>query len=156
MSRRRKSIKRKILPDPKYNDLNLSKFINIIMKDGKKSIAERIVYNAFNLIHNETQENPLKVFKQAIEKVKPILEVKSRRVGGANYQVPIDVKTERGLALSFRWLKKAACERNENNMYIKLANELIDAYRDRGSAIKKRENTHKMAEANKAFAHYRW
>ena len=156
MSRRRKNIKRKNFPDPLYGDINVGKFTNIIMKNGKKSIAEKILYKAFTFIKEQNQEDPLRIFKMAVERVRPLIEVKSRRVGGASYQVPIEVRNERALALSFRWIRDAAKNRNDKQMYISLAYELIDASNEKGEAIKKKENIHKMAEANKAFAHYRW
>jgi len=156
MSRRHRSIKRIILPDLKYQDNIVGKFINIIMKQGKKSIAEKIVYKSFNIIKNSLKDDPLKIFKTALEKVRPLVELRSRRVGGANYQVPVEVSAERGLVLAFRWIKDAAKKRSGQQMHIKIANEIIDAFQERGEAVKKRENTHKMAEANKAFAHYLW
>jgi len=156
MSRRHRSIKKIVLPDLKYQDNMVGKFINIIMKQGKKSTAEKIVYKSFNTIKDLLKDDPLKIFKSALEKVRPLVELRSRRVGGANYQVPVEVSTERGLILAFRWIKEAAKKRAEQQMHIKIANEIIDAFQDRGESIKKRENTHKMAEANKAFAHYLW
>jgi len=156
MSRRRKCFKRNILTDPKYNSLLLGKFINILMIEGKKSLARSILYRSFEIINSATNEDPLKIFKKAIEKVRPLVEVKSRRVGGANYQVPIEVNDKRGTMLSFRWLKLAARSRNENSMYMRLANEILAAYNNEGEAIRKKEQMHKMADANKAFAHYLW
>lgn len=156
MPRRRVAEKREILPDPKYGSVLLSKFISVIMKDGKKAIAERICYGAFEIMKSKTGEDPLKVFKTAIENVKPVLEVRPRRVGGATYQVPVEVRPQRRIALAFRWINNYARQRNENTMREKLAGELLDAYNKAGSSIKKKEDTHKMAEANKAFAHYRW
>ena len=156
MSRRQRVVKREILPDPVYNSQLLSKFVNVVMKDGKKSVAERILYGALALIEERTGEDPMKVFKKAIDNVKPTVEVKSRRVGGSNYQVPIEVKPNRRLALSFRWLITAAKARSEKTMRQRLAGELMDAAEARGAAIKKKEDTHRMADANKAFAHYRW
>nr|PZM93499.1 MAG: 30S ribosomal protein S7 [Pseudomonadota bacterium] len=156
MPRRRVVEKRKILPDPKFNDRLLAKFINKVMRDGKKSVAERIVYGAFGVIEARTGEDPLRVFKKALDNVKPVLEVKSRRVGGATYQVPVEVRPERRVSLAMRWLIQHARLRGEKTMVEKLAGELLDAANNRGGAVKKREDTHKMAEANKAFAHYRW
>lgn len=156
MSRRDSAIKREVLPDPVYNSQLVTRFINVIMKDGKKSIAEKIVYGALETIEERTSEDPMKVFKKAIEVVKPALEVKSRRVGGSTYQVPIEVRPGRKLALSFRWIIQGAMRRGEKTMRLKLAGELADAASNRGAAVKKKEDTHRMAEANKAFAHYRW
>jgi len=156
MPRRRVVEKRKILPDPKYHDRILTKFINDVMRDGKKSIAERIVYGAFDIVEAKTNEEPLRVFKKALDNVKPVLEVKSRRVGGATYQVPVEVRPERRVALGMRWIITYAQGRGEKTMAEKLAGEILDAAANRGGAVKKREDTHKMAEANKAFAHYRW
>lgn len=156
MPRRRVVEKRKILPDPKYHDRILTKFINDVMRDGKKSIAERIVYGAFDIVEAKTNEEPLRVFKKALDNVKPVLEVKSRRVGGATYQVPVEVRPERRVALGMRWIITYAQSRGEKTMAEKLAGEILDAAANRGGAVKKREDTHKMAEANKAFAHYRW
>ena len=156
MSRRRKAEKRPVLPDPKFKDQVVSKFMSCLMFDGKRSVAEKIVYKAFEFIENNINEQPVKVFKKAIDKARPLAEVRSRRVGGANYQVPVEVRFERSLALSFRWIRDAAKNRQEKNMYLKLANEIIDAFNNKGAAVKKRENMHKMAEANKAFSHYLW
>jgi small subunit ribosomal protein S7 len=156
MPRRRVAEKREILPDPKYNSKVVSKFINSIMIDGKKSVAERICYGAFEIIKEKTGEDPLKVFKTAVENVKPIIEVKPRRVGGATYQVPVEVRHNRKTALAFRWIREFARKRPERTMTERLAGELLDAYNKTGASVKKREDTHKMAEANKAFAHYRW
>lgn len=156
MPRRRVAEKRDILPDPKYNSKIVSKFINAIMKDGKKSIAEKICYGAFEILKNKTGSDPLKVFKAALENVKPVLEVKPRRVGGATYQVPVEIRPHRRTALAFRWILNYARARSEKTMQERLAGELLDAYNNTGSSIKKKEDTHKMAEANKAFAHYRW
>ncbi|NOY64447.1 MAG: 30S ribosomal protein S7 [Nitrospirae bacterium] len=156
MPRRRVAQKREILPDPKYHSTMVSKFINAIMKDGKKSLAEKICYGAFDIIREKTGEEPLKVFKTAIENVRPIIEVRPRRVGGATYQVPVEVRPNRSLALAFRWIRDFARKRPERTMTERLAAELIDAYNKTGASIKKREDTHKMAEANRAFAHYRW
>jgi small subunit ribosomal protein S7 len=147
--------KRQILPDPVYNSQLVTKFVNVIMKDGKKSVAERILYDALEIVSENTEEDPMKVFKQAVDNVKPAVEVKSRRVGGSTYQVPIEVRPNRRLALSFRWLLDNARRRGEKTMRQRLAGELMDAAENRGAAIKKREDTHRMAEANKAFAHYR-
>ncbi|RMG00684.1 MAG: 30S ribosomal protein S7 [Nitrospirae bacterium] len=156
MPRRRVAEKREILPDPKYGSKVLSKFINAIMKDGKKSTAERICYGAFEILKEKTGEDPLKVFKAALENVKPIVEVRPRRVGGATYQVPVEVRANRKLALAFRWIRDNARKRPERTMTQRLAGELLDAYNNTGASVKKREDTHKMAEANRAFAHYRW
>ena len=156
MPRRIAPEKREVLPDPVYNSQLLSKFINVIMKDGKKSVAERILYDALDIVSERSGEDPLKVFKKAVEGVKPAVEVKSRRVGGSTYQVPMEVRPNRRLALSFRWILQSAMRRGEKTMNQRLAGELLDAAENRGAAIKKREDTHRMAEANKAFAHYRW
>jgi len=156
MPRRRVAEKREILPDPNYNSKLLSKFVNILLEDGKKSTAERICYGAFDLIKKKTGNDPLKVFKTAIENVKPLVEVKPRRVGGATYQVPVEVRAHRRSALAFRWIINYSRGRSEKTMQERLAGELLDAYNNTGSSIKKKEDTHKMAEANKAFAHYRW
>jgi small subunit ribosomal protein S7 len=157
MSRRRKADKRNIIPDPKFNDRVLSRFINIVMNDGKKSIAEKIVYKALEIASNKLKEkNSLDLFKTALNNVKPGIEVRSRRVGGATYQVPVEVRNERALALAIRWIVDASRKRSEKSMTHRLAQELIDATENKGASIKKREDTHKMAEANRAFAHYRW
>jgi small subunit ribosomal protein S7 len=156
MARRRSAQKREILPDPKYKDKLVAKFINNLMLDGKKSLAERIFYDSMDLIQGKMNEDPLGVFKKAVENTKPVLEVKSRRVGGATYQVPVEVRADRKQALSIRWLISSAESRTERTMVEKLANELVDAANKRGAAIKKKEDVHRMAEANKAFAHYRW
>lgn len=156
MPRRREVVKRDIIPDPKYGDVLLARFINYVMRRGKKSTAEKILYDAIDLIEERTGQNGLEVIKKAIENVKPVLEVTSRRVGGATYQVPIEVRSNRRLALAMRWIISFAKARPEKTMAEKLAAELILAYKREGPSIKKREDTHKMAEANKAFAHYRW
>lgn len=171
MSRRRKADKREILPDPKFNDLVLSKFMNNIMEDGKKSVAETIVYKALDIMETKggkdetdgegdsaggSSHKGLRLFHKALKKVSPLVEVRSRRVGGATYQVPVEVRADRARALAMRWIITAARKRGENTMIDRLAGELLDAANDRGTAVKKREDTHKMAEANKAFAHYRW
>ncbi len=156
MSRRRRAEKRDVLPDPKYGDRIVSKFMNNVMRDGKKSVAERIVYGAFDEITSRGGSDAVKVFHDAIENVKPQIEVRSRRVGGATYQVPIEVRPIRAQALAFRWLITAARGRSENTMVQRLSRELMDAAENRGNAVKKREDTHRMAEANKAFSHYRW
>jgi len=145
-----------ILPDPKFRDLVLSKFMNNLMFDGKKSVSEKIVYGAFDEIENKMKRPPLEVFHEALDNIKPSVEVRSRRVGGATYQVPVEVRPQRREALAIRWLIKASRDRNEKTMKDRLASELIDAVNTRGSAVKKKEDTHKMAEANKAFSHYRW
>ena len=156
MPRRREVPKREILPDPKFKSEEVAKFINVLMTRGKKSVAERIMYGALDQIAKKSGKDPFEVFGAAINNVKPMVEVKSRRVGGANYQVPVDVRPERRTALAIRWLLIAARERNEKTMQRRLAGELMDAFRKQGAAFKKKEDTHRMAEANKAFAHYRW
>ena len=156
MSRRKAAPKRKILPDPKYGNLKVAKFMNQIMKNGKKSIAEGIVYGAFSEIENKSKKEPVQVFEKALEEAGPVVEVKARRVGGATYQVPVEVRNERALALAIRWIVDASRKRNEKSMTDRLANELVDANENKGASIKKKEDTHKMAEANRAFAHYRW
>jgi len=156
MARRRSAQKREILPDPKYHDKLVTKFINNLMLDGKKSLAERIFYSSMDIMQSKENDDPLSLFKKAVENTKPILEVKSRRVGGATYQVPVEVRSDRKQALSIRWLLTSAKARTERTMEERLANELIDAANKRGAAIKKKEDVHRMAEANKAFAHYRW
>jgi small subunit ribosomal protein S7 len=156
MSRRHSAEKREINPDPKFGDLVVTKFMNAVMYDGKKSVAETIVYGALDQIQAKTRQEPVTVFRQAIDNVAPHVEVRSRRVGGATYQVPVDVRPERRQALAIRWLITAARNRNETTMVDRLSGELLDAANNRGTAVKKREDTHKMAEANRAFAHYRW
>ena len=156
MSRRHRAEKREILPDAKFKDLVLAKFMNAIMLDGKKSVAERIVYGALEIVEGKAKTEPVRVFHDALENIKPAVEVRSRRVGGATYQVPVEVRPERRQALAIRWLVSASRSRNENTMRERLAAELLDASNNRGSAVKKREDTHKMAEANRAFSHYRW
>ncbi len=156
MARKGIAPKRDVLPDPKYGDKVVSKFINRLLKEGKKSTAERVLYSAFDLIEDRTKSDPLKVFKKAIDNVRPSLEVKSRRVGGATYQVPVEIRYERKMALALRWLAVHAKGRGEKTMTERLAAELIDASNFKGAAFKKKEDVHKMAEANKAFAHYRW
>jgi small subunit ribosomal protein S7 len=156
MSRRHAAEKRSVLPDAKYGDLVLTKFMNNLMLDGKKSIAERIVYGALERVETKVKRAPIEMFHEALENIKPSVEVRSRRVGGATYQVPVEVRPERREALAIRWLIIASRKRNENTMEERLAGELLDAVQSRGSAVKKREDTHKMADANKAFSHYRW
>jgi small subunit ribosomal protein S7 len=156
MSRRRTAEKREIQPDPKFGDVVVSKFMNCLMYEGKKSVTESIVYGAFEQIQKKSGNDPVKVFHDALGNVKPQLEVRSRRVGGATYQVPVEVRTERRQALAIRWIITAARARNENTMVDRLSGELLDAANNRGTAVKKREDTHKMAEANRAFSHYRW
>jgi len=156
MSRRHSAEKREINPDPKFGNLVVSKFMNSIMYQGKKSVAEQIVYGAFDIIEGKTKSNPVGVFQQALDNVMPAIEVRSRRVGGATYQVPVEVRTDRRQALGFRWIIAAARDRNEKTMVERLSAELLDASNSRGNAVKKREDTHRMAEANRAFAHYRW
>ena len=156
MSRRHSAEKREINPDAKFGNLVISKFMNSIMYEGKKSVAERIVYGAFDIVENRARANPIEVFRAALENVAPAIEVRSRRVGGATYQVPVEVRTERRQALAIRWLIQAARARNDKTMVDRLSAELLDAANNRGNAVKKREDTHRMAEANKAFSHYRW
>jgi small subunit ribosomal protein S7 len=156
MSRRHSAEKREINPDPKFGNLVVSKFMNSIMREGKKSVAEAIVYGALDVIEGKTKSNPVGVFQQALDNVMPSLEVRSRRVGGATYQVPVEVRTDRRQALGIRWLISAARDRNEKTMVERLSAELMDASNNRGNAVKKREDTHRMAEANRAFSHYRW
>ncbi len=156
MARRRVAEKREILPDPKYNSKLVSRFISVILKDGKKATAERICYGAFDILRDKTGQDALKAFKTAMENVKPILEVRPRRVGGATYQVPMEVKPQRKVALALRWVISYSRARKEKTMVERLAGELLDAFNNTGSSIKKKEDTHKMAEANRAFAHYRW
>ncbi len=156
MPRRREVEKRKVLPDPKYHSTELSKFINIIMECGKKAVAEKIVYDALEVAQNRTKKDGLAIFNQAMEAIKPIVELKSRRVGGANYQIPVEVAPSRQIALAMRWVRDAARKRGEKSMGLRLGNELVEAIEGRGSAMKRREETHKMAEANKAFAHFRY
>jgi small subunit ribosomal protein S7 len=156
MSRRHSAEKREVLPDPKFGDVVVSKFMNNLMYDGKKSVAEGIVYGAFDQIEGKLKGDPVKVFHEALDNVRPEVEVRSRRVGGATYQVPVEVRSTRAQALAIRWLIGAARARSELTMVDRLANELIDASNNRGAAVKKREDTHRMAEANKAFSHYRW
>lgn len=156
MPRRREVPKRDVLPDPKFGNVEVSKFVNVIMTNGKKSVAERIVYGAFGVIAQKSGKDPVEVFAAAINNVKPVVEVKSRRVGGANYQVPVEVRPTRRLALSMRWIRDAARKRSEKSMDLRLANELLEAAEGRGAAMKKREEVHRMAEANKAFSHFRF
>ncbi|UFS68727.1 30S ribosomal protein S7 [Geomonas sp. RF6] len=156
MPRRREVAKRVILPDPKYGDRTVAKLINIIMLDGKKSTAERALYGALELAASKASDEPVKVLKRCLDNIKPMLEVKSRRVGGSTYQVPVEVRPERRMSLAMRWLVKYSNARSEKTVTDKLAGEILDAYNNRGAAVKKREDTHKMAEANRAFAHYRW
>ena len=156
MSRRRAAESRSILPDPKYGDEVLAKFINMIMRSGKKSVAEKIVYGALVEIQDKKKQDAMEVFNKALENVRPIVEVRSRRVGGATYQIPVEVRTARSQTLAMRWLVESAKKRGEKNMGLRLAGELLDAADSRGAAMKKKEDTHKMAEANKAFSHYRW
>ena len=156
MPRRREVEKRKILPDPKFQDRIVAKFVNNLMRKGKKSTGERIIYGAFDQVEQKLKDDPLKIFKKALDNVKPVVEVKSRRVGGATYQVPVEVRSTRRQTLAMRWVIEAARARSEKSMAFRLAHELMDAAESRGAAVRKREDTHKMAEANKAFAHYRW
>ena len=154
--RRRSAPKREILPDPKFGDLVLAKFVNILMLDGKKSVAEKIVYDALDTIKAKGNPEPVEVFKQALENIGPQVEIKSRRVGGSTYQVPVEVRADRKIALAMRWMIEASRKRGEKGMKLRLAGEVLDANQNRGSAFKKKEDTHRMAEANKAFAHFRW
>ena len=156
MPLRREVPKREILPDPKFNNVEVAKFVNVLMTRGKKSVAERIIYGALDTIKSKSGKDPLEVFSQAVQNVKPVVEVKSRRVGGANYQVPVEVRPVRRTALSMRWIREAARKRGEKSMAQRLANELMEAAEGRGGAVKKKEEVHRMAEANKAFAHYRF
>lgn len=162
MPRKGEVPKRKVLPDPKFTDTpsetrrRITKFINVVMRDGKKSVAEQIVYGSFDLVAERAKDDPVKVWERALGNVRPRVEVKSRRVGGSTYQVPIEVRNDRSLALGMRWLTSFARRRNEKTMMERLANEILDAAQNRGAAVKKREDVHKMADANKAFAHYRW
>ena len=156
MPRRRVVAKREVIPDPKYGNTTLAKFMNHVMISGKKSVAESIVYGALDVVQERSNRDPIEVFDEALENIAPMVEVKSRRVGGATYQVPVEVRPERREALAIRWLITASRKRNENTMEERLAGELLDAVQSRGSAVKKREDTHKMADANKAFSHYRW
>jgi small subunit ribosomal protein S7 len=156
MPRRREVPKREILPDPKFANIEITKFVNVLMTRGKKSVAERIVYGAFDVIKSKSGKDPVEVFTQAVQNVKPVVEVKSRRVGGANYQVPVEVRPVRRVALAMRWLREAAQKRGEKSMTVRLAGELQEAADGRGGAMKKREEVHRMAEANKAFSHYRF
>jgi small subunit ribosomal protein S7 len=156
MSRRHSAEKREVNPDPKYSDLVITKFMNAVMSDGKKSVAERIVYGALERMEQKAKSDPIAMFHQALDNVMPAVEVRSRRVGGATYQVPVEVRSERRQALAIRWIISAARSRNENTMVERLSGELLDAASNRGTAVKKREDTHKMADANRAFSHYRW
>jgi small subunit ribosomal protein S7 len=156
MSRRHKAEKREVNPDPKFSDFVITKFMNAVMEQGKKSVAERIVYGALDRMESRAKQDPVQMFHQALDNVMPAVEVRSRRVGGATYQVPVEVRPERRQALAIRWIISAARGRNENTMVDRLSGELLDAANNRGSAVKKREDTHKMAEANRAFSHYRW
>jgi small subunit ribosomal protein S7 len=156
MPRRREVPKRVILPDPKYNDKTVAKLINILMVGGKKSVAESILYRALDIVESKTGEEAVKALKKSLDNIKPTLEVKSRRVGGSTYQVPVEVRPDRRVSLAMRWLIKYSAARSEKTMTEKMAGEILDAFNSRGAAVKKREDTHKMAEANRAFAHYRW
>ena len=156
MSRRRAAEKRNILPDHKYKDLIIARFMNRIMLDGKKSISEKIVYGAFDIVSKKTEKDPLSFFHEALDNVKPNLEVKSRRVGGATYQVPMEVRPRRAQTLAMKWIVDCAVKRNEKTMRERVAGEILDAHNNKGNAVKKREETHKMAEANRAFSHFRW
>ncbi|HRN82759.1 MULTISPECIES: 30S ribosomal protein S7 [Nitrosomonas] len=156
MPRRREVPKREILPDPKYHNVELAKFVNVLMTRGKKSVAEQIIYGALNHLEKKTGKDPVEVFTQALSNIRPVVEVKSRRVGGANYQVPVEVRSIRRSALAMRWLRDAARKRSEKSMDLRLASELLEASENRGAAIKKREEVHRMAESNKAFSHFRF
>ena len=154
--RRRSAPKREILPDPKYGDLVLAKFVNILMLDGKKSVAEKIVYDALDTIESKGNAEPIETFKQALQNIGPQVEIKSRRVGGSTYQIPVEVRADRRVALAMRWIIESSRKRGEKGMKLRLASEVLDAVQNRGTAFKKKEETHRMAEANKAFAHFRW
>ncbi|MBU2790148.1 MAG: 30S ribosomal protein S7 [Acidithiobacillus caldus] len=156
MPRRREVPKRTVLPDPKYKEELIAKFANVMMRDGKKSTAEKIVYGALEIVAEKAKTDPMEVFRKAIDNVRPVVEVKSRRVGGATYQVPVEVRSDRRMALAMRWLRDSARKRNEKSMGNRLAAEILEAAENRGNAVRKREETHRMAEANKAFAHFRW
>ena len=156
MPRRREVPKREVLPDPKFGSVEITKFVNVIMLDGKKGVAESIVYGAFDICHSKLNKEPIEIFEQALNNVMPVVEVRARRVGGANYQVPVEVRADRRLTLGIRWMVNYARQRSERTMEERLAGELMDAYNNTGAAVKKKEDTHKMAEANKAFAHYRF
>jgi small subunit ribosomal protein S7 len=156
MSRRHRAEKRDVIPDPKFGDLVVTKFMNSLMKDGKKSAAESIVYGAFDIVEAKTKQDPITVFHNALDNIRPAVEVRSRRVGGATYQVPVEVRADRQQALAIRWLIESARKRGENTMRERLSGELMDAMNGRGQAVKKREDTHRMADANRAFSHYRW
>ena len=156
MPRRRAAIKREVLPDHKFKDTILTKFMNRIMLDGKKSVSEKIVYGAFDIVFEKTKEKPIEFFHSALDNVKPNLEVRARRVGGATYQVPVEVRPRRAQTLAMKWIVDCASKRNEKTMKERIANEIIDAFNNKGNAVKKREETHKMAEANRAFSHFRW
>ena len=156
MPRRRSPEKRKVLPDPKYKDVILAKFMNNLMKDGKKSVAEKIVYGAFDIVSKKTDKEAIEFFHEALNNVKPSLEVRSRRVGGATYQVPMEVRPKRAQTLAMKWIVDSAGKRNEKTRRERVANEIIDAFNNKGNAVKKREETHKMADANRAFSHFRW
>ena len=156
MSRRRAAVKRQVLPDPKYGDKTVSKFTSCLMYDGKRSTAEKIVYGAFDLVSKKTDKSPIDFFHEALNNVKPSLEVRSRRVGGATYQVPMEVRPKRAQTLAMKWIVDSALKRNEKTMRERVANEIFDAFNNKGNAVKKREETHKMAEANRAFSHFRW
>ena len=156
MARKKREYKRIVLPDPKFGDVAVTRFVNVIMRRGKKSIAEKAIYAAFDAIQKKSNENPIELFHKALQNVRPLVEVRSRRVGGANYQIPTEVPAERGQSLALRWLVNATEERSERNLSERIAGELFDASQNRGGAIKKKEDTHRMAEANKAFAHFKW
>lgn len=156
MTRKKRDYTREILPDPKYNDTTVARFINVVMESGKRSIAEKAIYGALDVLSEKTKESPVEAFHRALSQVRPVVEVRSRRVGGATYQVPSEVRPKRAEALALRWIKTAANDRTEKRLSDRLANEMLDALQNRGNAVKKREDTHRMAEANKAFAHFKW
>ncbi|WP_312262023.1 30S ribosomal protein S7 [Candidatus Igneacidithiobacillus taiwanensis] len=156
MPRRREVPKRIVLPDPKYKEEVLAKFANVLMRDGKKSVAEKIVYGALDIVAEKSKADPMEIFRKALDNVRPVVEVKSRRVGGATYQVPVEIRADRRMALAMRWLRDSARKRNEKSMGNRLAAEILEAAENRGNAVRKREETHRMAEANKAFSHFRW
>ncbi len=156
MGRKGPAVHREALPDPKYHSRVIAKFVNVLMKRGKKSVAENVMYNALEIVGKKSNEDPVDLFKKALENVKPVLEVRSRRVGGSTYQVPIEVRSERRITLGMRWLVESARNRNEKTMGLRLAGEILDAFESRGAAVKKKEDTHRMADANKAFSHFRW
>lgn len=156
MTRKKRDHKREVLPDPKYGEIAITRFVNVLMRSGKKNLAERALYSAFDIVEKKSNENPLDIFHKAVGNARPLVEVRSRRVGGANYQIPTEVPTDRSQSLALRWLVAAANDRTERSMHERVAAELLDAAQNRGGAVKKREDTHRMADANKAFAHFKW